>query len=177
MTVTIQHDAFKLVVDSIIKKLDRLSLFQADVIQTHHEDEVWTIPHLRERAHWRRSMYERPEMISISAPAPADRDYVSRGAWNHPKRISKARELLKLLSSRPRLINTTTNLKDILRKCPIIGGYIGEFAPNLISDCLGADLGEKWGSLVKLCQNFEPENVYNLMFRVRLMAFREVVDM
>lgn len=71
----------------------------------------------------------------------------------------------------------TTNLKDILRKCPIIGGYIGEFAPNLISDCLGADLGEKWGSLVKLCQNCEPENVYNLMFWVRLMAFREVVDM
>ena len=40
LTVTIQHDAFKLVVDSIIKKLERLSLFQVDVLQTHHEDEV-----------------------------------------------------------------------------------------------------------------------------------------
>lgn len=177
LTVTIQHDAFKLVVDSIMKKLERLSLFQEDLLKAHDEDEVWTIPHLRERAHWRRSIYERPEMMVTAALAPADRKYVSRGALNQSKRTSKAREVLKLLCSRPRLINTTTNLKDILRKWPIIGGYIGEFAPNLISDCLGADLGEEWGGLVKLCQNCEPEDVYNLMFWVGLMAFRESVDM
>lgn len=177
LTITIQHDAFKLIVDSIMKKLKRLSSFQVDALKAHDEDEVWTTPHLRERAHWRRSIYERPEMMSTIGPAPADREYVSRGAWNQSKRTSKAREVLDLLRSRPRLINTTTNLKDILRKWPIIGGYIGEFAPNLLGDCLRADLGEEWGGLVKLCQNCEPEDVYNLMFRVALMAFRESVDM
>lgn len=177
LTVTIQHDAFKLVIDSIMKKLERLSLFQANVLKTHDEDEVWTISHLRERAHWRRSIYERPDMIFIAAPAPADREYVPRGVWNQLERASKAREILNLLFSRPRLINTTTNLKDNLRKLPIIGGYIGEFAPNLISDCLGADLGEEWGLLVKLCQNCKPKDMYNLMFRVGLVAFRGSVDM
>ncbi|KAL4784729.1 hypothetical protein BJX76DRAFT_356715 [Aspergillus varians] len=178
LTVTIQHDAFKVVIDSILKKLEQLSLFQVDALKVHEEDEaVWTSPHLRERAHWRRSIYERPEIMSVAIPTSSDRKYVSRGTPNQSKRTSNARELLTLLFSRPTLISTTKGLKEILRKWPIIGGYMGEFTPHLITDCLEADLGEQWGGLVMLCQNCKPEDVYNLMFRVGLTAFREKVDM
>lgn len=176
LTFTIQHDAFKLVVDLIIAKLQRLWLFQANAPEIK-DDEVWTVPHLRERAHWRRSIYERPEMMSTQLCAPADKTYLSRAATTESIRMSKAREILTILRSRPGLLCTTTNLKDVVRKWPIIGGYIGEFAPNLISDCLGADLGQEWGRLVNLCRNCKDDDVYNLMFRLGVAAFREGVNM
>ncbi|ODM19225.1 hypothetical protein SI65_05842 [Aspergillus cristatus] len=89
LTVTIQHDAFKLVVDSIIAKLQRLWLFQANAPEIK-DDEVWTVPHLRERAHWRRSVYERPEMMSTRLCAPADKTYLSRAAITESVQMPKA---------------------------------------------------------------------------------------
>lgn len=53
LTTTIQHDAYKLVVDSIVEKSQRLWLFQANAPEPPKNEEIWTIPHLRERAHWR----------------------------------------------------------------------------------------------------------------------------
>lgn len=177
LTVVIQHDAFKLVVDSIMEKSQRLWLFEANAPEAKNDEEVRTIPHLRERAHWRRSIYERPEALSAQLCAPPDQVYKSRGVLTQSVRTCNAREILRILRLRPGLLCTITNLREVVRQWPIIGGYNGSFAPNLISDCLRANLTEEWGRLVNICRNCERKDVYNLMFRLGLVAFREGVDM
>lgn len=177
LTTTIQHDAYKLVVDSIVEKSQRLWLFQANAPEPPKHDEVWTIPHLRERAHWRRSLYERPEVLFTELSPPLDRAYTSRGKWTWSLQTSNAREILTVLCQQPSPLRTAPNLKYIVKKWQFIGGYNNEFAPSLLNDCLGANLAQEWGSLVKLCRNCKREDLYNLMFRLGVVAFRKDLDM
>lgn len=77
LTVTIQHDAYQPVVDSIISMSERLSLFHSDTTGSPPET-TSTIPHLRERSQWRRSIYKRSGILSVEPSPPFDMLYAGR---------------------------------------------------------------------------------------------------
>jgi Protein of unknown function (DUF3638)/Protein of unknown function (DUF3645) len=174
LTMTIQHDAYQGIVDSIVNKSQRLWLFHMNAAAPGIDDREPTSQHLCERAHWRRSTYERPDTFSSGESVP-DFAYNARGKWAKSGRVSNVREILTLLRRRPASIHTTPHLGDILREWPIIGGYKGKFVPYSISDCLKMDLAQEWGGLVS--SQIESEEAYNIIFLLGLMAFSEGIDM
>lgn len=178
LTTTIQHDAYECVVRSIMEKSRRLCLFQESALGLKDDGtEVRTIPHLRERAHWRRSIYERPGILSSPSRPPPDRVYVSRGTPARSARTSNAREILTMIYEQPTELHTIRNLEHILREWQVIGGYAHDFVPYGISDYLKVDLAQEWGGLVNLCRKCEPQDAHDLMFRLGLVAFNDNVDM
>lgn len=177
LTTTIQHNAYKFVVDSITEKSRRLLLFQDNVSGPKNDNEIWTIPHLCERAHWRQSTYERPGMLSTPLRPPSDRVYLSRERPARSARTSNVREILTMIYQQPAELRTTRNLKFILQQWKVIGGYTHGFNPYAIGEYLNVDLVQEWGGLVNLCRKCEPQNFYDVMFRLGIVAFNEKVDM
>lgn len=178
LTTTIQHDAYEGVVQSIIEKSCRLRLFRESALGSKDNNgEVRTIPHLRDRAHWRRSLYERPGLLSAPFRPPPDRKYVSRGRPEGSARTSNAREILTMISEQPTEVHSIRNMESVLKKWKVIGGYNHDFVPYGISEYLEADVAEEWGGLVNLCRKCKLEDAYDLMFRLGLVAFNEGVDM
>lgn len=182
LTTTIQHDAYPLVVGSIIKKSERLSLFHVGVTDPKI-DRSRGEAHLRERARWRRSFYERPDIMLLPLSHPQDIVYLARDgqsiSQNSSRRSSNVREIIRLLSERPPSINTTAivDLTSILQRWPVIGGYGDSSSSYMIQDCLTSDLALEWGHLISLCRDCKVEDVYHLMFYLGLIAFGQSVDM
>ena len=178
LTTTIQHDAYECVVHSIMEKSRRLCLFQEGSLRPEDNNgEVRTNTHLRDRAHWRRSIYERPGVLSSPFRPPPDRVYLTRGRPARSARTSNAREILTIIYERPTKLHTIRNLEYVLKKWQVIGGYTHDFVPYGISDYLKVDAAQEWGGLINLCRKCEPEDAYDLMFRLGLVAFNEDVDM
>lgn len=177
LTTAVQHNAYKSVIDSIMVKSRRLSLFQDHIPGPENDNDIWTIPYLCERAHWRQSIYERPGMLSTPLSPPSDRVYLSRGKLARSARTSNAREILTIIYEQPTELRTARSLKHTLQQWKVIGGYTYEFNPYAISDYLNVDLAQEWGCLVNLCRKCEPENFYDLMFQLGMVAFNENIDM
>jgi hypothetical protein len=47
----------------------------------------------------------------------------------------------------------------------------------VVGEYLSLDLAEQWGTLVNLCRQATDKDVYHLMFQLRMIAFREDIDM
>ncbi|KAE8402926.1 hypothetical protein BDV37DRAFT_294915 [Aspergillus pseudonomiae] len=176
LTTTIQHDAYMPIVDRIVKKSERLELFELNVPITTTETSV-TVPHLRDRSYWRRSIYERPGLISPHATPPLDLPYIARDRWRSSKRSSNVREIVHMLKQRPSYVHTTSKLVHILQGWPLIGGYTTEFVPYSIEECLSGKLAHEWGGWVSFCKKCDPDDAYRLMFQLGVVAFRKGVDM
>lgn len=59
----------------------------------------------------------------------------------------------------------------------MIGGYPNTFTRYLLNECLSTDIAVEWGGLVKLCKICDPENIYNLIFQLGILAFANNADM
>ncbi|KAB8271491.1 hypothetical protein BDV30DRAFT_228123 [Aspergillus minisclerotigenes] len=79
LTITIQHDAYMPVIDHIVKKSKRLESFELSAPSTTIETPD-TVSHLRDRSYWRRSIYERPGLLSSHATPPQGHDH-EWGGW------------------------------------------------------------------------------------------------
>ena len=75
------------------------------------------------------------------------------------------------------MVHTTPNLAMSFQGRPIIGGYTHTFTPYLLNECLSMDIAVEWGGLVNLCKNCDPENVYNLIFHLGILAFANDANM
>lgn len=182
LTTTIQHDSYQQVVDSIIEKSQRLSLFQAGVTNPNKIVKSVGEAHLRERALWRRSIYERPNILSRGPDQPPDMIYISRDSRPIPdtdgsKRMAKVREILNLLKQRPNSINTTLDLASLLNNWPFIGGYTEESALYFIQECLTGNIALEWGRLINICRDCKIEGIYHLIFHLGLISFGKSVNM
>ncbi|RAO65870.1 uncharacterized protein BHQ10_001882 [Talaromyces amestolkiae] len=175
LTTTIQHDAYRSVIDSIVKKSERLWLFHAKVAESEIKATEAPPTLLCERSYWRRSIYERLESLDLPTSID-DFIYNVRGKWRQPWRASNTREIVSLLRHKPESLPTTHGLKDIMRTWPLIGGYENSFAPRVVGDWLGADLAQEWGGLVKICGDKSREG-YSIMFILGLMAFADGANM
>ncbi|OGM48391.1 hypothetical protein ABOM_003402 [Aspergillus bombycis] len=176
LTITIQHDAYMPIIDRIVKKSERLEAFELNVPNTTIETPL-AVPHLRDRAYWRRSLYERPGLISPPVTPPLDLLYIARDRWRSSKRSSNVREIVHLLKQKPSYVHTTSKLVNILEGWPLIGGYTTEFMPYSIEECLSGKHAHEWGGWVSLCKKCEPEDAYRLMFQLGVVAFRNGVEM
>jgi hypothetical protein len=175
LTTTIQHDGYQSIVGAIVRKSQRLEIFQLQRESSEMEDTESASKFLSDRAYWRRSIYERPEASPNLPFSIGDLAYKTRGKWVHSAK-SNTREIVTLLRQSPDSFQTTDKLKDIMSGWSFIGGYDNVFTPHSISDCLGADLAQEWGGLVNYCREASRKS-YDIMFLLGLMAFSGGVDM
>ncbi|KKK23305.1 hypothetical protein ARAM_007454 [Aspergillus rambellii] len=135
------------------------------------------LTHLRERARWRRSIYERTGALTKESMQPKDLEYLSRDSWVTNSRISNVREVVTLLLEQPSSIHTTQNLMGLLEEWSAIGGYANSFVLYNLDEFLNCDITNQWGPLVNLCRNAKGEDIYQLMFQLGVLAFRNGIDM
>ncbi|KAL4873947.1 hypothetical protein BDV12DRAFT_191814 [Aspergillus spectabilis] len=176
LTATIQHEGFQGVVDAIIVKSERLAQFNTPTMNPLPKSPANTI-YLRERALWRRSIFEAADTLTRQASPPEDIPYVSRDGWSASKPTSNVSEVVTLLRRRPSKLCTTRDLVCMLESWKSIGGYSNTFSFYDIKDFLNANLAEQWGGLIKMCRDSKKEDVYKLMFQLGMLSFREDVDM
>ncbi|KAH8698926.1 hypothetical protein BGW36DRAFT_406791 [Talaromyces proteolyticus] len=182
LTTTIQNDAFEPVVDAIIAKSDRLSLFHQQVSEPPTDTPAIdgppsTIPHLRQRAIWRRFLYERPGILYPEPFLTSDTKYISRDGRLFSSRLHNVREIVGLVKQRPNLVHTTKSLIDLLNQQPIIGGYSKAYSQSTLEDSLIANLFHEWGGLINLCIESQLEVTYEIMFQLGMVAFGKNADM
>ncbi|KAK2757274.1 hypothetical protein FQN54_004788 [Arachnomyces sp. PD_36] len=180
LTTTMQHDAYQPVVALIIRKTQNLSLFYPGSTNSTTDIPLAT-SHLCERARWRRSIYERPDIFSQAPEPPQDMVFAARDRWPTStvglKRTSNVHEIVGLLTRRPSSINASIPLVATFEKWAVIGGYTREPRSYFLDDTLGLDLGSNWGSLVKLCRDCKEEDISSLMFHLALISFGKGVKM
>ncbi|PYI00078.1 hypothetical protein BO71DRAFT_454866 [Aspergillus ellipticus CBS 707.79] len=173
---TIQNDRYEAIVEVIFNRSRSLSLFNTTVppptIQVASNQ-----GQLRERAQWRRSIYTRPDNLSEDKTVVSDYAYFSKAQSIPLNRASNVFEVVSLLREQPSVLRTTHNLANILQTSSYIGGYGGPFSPNSLEDTISADFADRWGGLVRLCQECKPEDAYYLMFHLGLMAYSSDVNM
>ncbi|KAE8372270.1 hypothetical protein BDV26DRAFT_274461 [Aspergillus bertholletiae] len=176
LTTSTQHEAYQPVIQSILIKSRRLSLFQVQAMPPL-TDTVQSEVHLQERASWRRSLYERTDTSSEDTPDVPDVVYKSCFRYPSPNQASRVHEIVTLLRRRPSNIHTTQKLSSILKQWSYIGGYTDMFTSYSIERTLFVDLAAEWGKLVRLCISSNPQNTYSIMFCLGLMAYGESADL
>lgn len=176
LTTTIQHDAYQLVVDAIVAKSRRLSLFHIGATSPDITNSS-AIPHLRERAVWRRCLYERPGIFTPESDQPLDIPYISRDCSYISKRMANVREIVNVIRQRPQSVQKTRDLGKLFQKWKFIGGYMARFTPSLLEECLSIDLAQEWGGLVRVCRDCSPKDTYRLIFLMGAIAFGKGIDM
>lgn len=183
LTYFIQHDGYRPVVDRIILKSKRLSNFAVDSpvasAASTKAEESSNVPHLSQRAFWRRSLYERSCSFhqAIEMPAPKDSRYSSRDGWVSNRRTGNVREIVDLIRLQPSSIHTTHALQKLLQSWPLIGGYSTSCNLKTLDDYLSIELPHHWGALVKACKVCPIEEKFDILFKLGLVAFRPGVDM
>ena len=173
-TMTIQHDVYRPLIESILLKSDRLRAFdlQKKVEKTSGED---ANEHLRRRSQIRRNLYEHSLSDSCLQISGRDQVYEPRDRHAVSSQARNVYQIVQLLHRRPFTLYTSIDLANALQNLPgeFIGGFhdASESPPSALSNSMDEDIGEQWGSLVNFCRNADPNNLYKVVFRLGLLAF------
>ena len=176
LTTTIQTDDFRLIVETICKKSEQLSVF------TIHQTQLPLLEsagdrHLLRRSYLRSGLYHRPISDSDSQQSAPDIAYDARDRPQASQQQMNVYESVSLICNWPSGMPTTSDLAGILQNWPTIGGYNESFDRILLSDRLAVHFALEWGSLANLCLNSEPKDKYQLMFLFALMSYDDNADM
>jgi hypothetical protein len=176
-TMTIQHDAYESLVQDILNKSERLRVFAPN-----NEDNIrvgtYTPTHLRKRGIAQHRLYER-SILDTKEEIGIDKMYKSRGQHANLAQAGKVYHITRLLQTQPFNIHITRELPAILQDWPLIGGFhtTSEIIPASLSDVTEKNVDEQWGSLVNVCRNSNPQELYSLMFRLSLMSLNPKTDL
>ena len=176
LTTTIQHDAFRGVVEDIIRKSSQLSTFAT----VKHELEPLKPPgdrHLIHRGHFRSCCFERLYSASGNYLTADDLPYEARDGFRANQGYHNVYESVTLIRKWAPKIPTTKDLAGILQKHSVLGGHNHCFDKILLTDRLTIAFGSEWGSLVELCKTCDRSNIFNAQFLFAVMAFGADVDM
>ena len=176
LTISIQHDSYRPIIEAMFAKLERLSTFTFQKMELPSPDPD-DVPQLRQRSYSRRCLYERTVSSSNQQKKCLDISYRARDRLLNLGGTRNVYQTVTLLREQPSCICTTPDLGRKFQRWPIIGGYDRTFERPLLSDRLHADLALEWGGLVNLCRNSGSERVYHLMFQLGVIAFDKDVDM
>ena len=177
LTVTIQQDDFRSVVEGICEQSQTLISFAATkTSQTPIEFEDHS-SHLGYRSTLRRRLYHRPSAGSNDDQASLDSEYIPRGVRTDSQRRQNVFESVSLVRTWPTSMRTTTDLAGILQNWPSIGGLDHDYDPVLLSDLLNMQPALEWGSMVSLCRNSGHKDMYQLMFLFAAISYGGQVDM
>jgi Protein of unknown function (DUF3638) len=176
LTETIQHEAFRLIVEDICRKSEQLSTFAFQKTELSPLDSAGDA-HLRLRSYFRRSLYLRQNSDSNWHQTTPDLSYEARDHLLETQRNMRVYETITLIRKWPSSIPTSCDLASILQNWPRIGGYDRVFDKILISDRLTVDFAVEWGALIHFCNSTEMKNKYRLMFLFGVIAFGNGRDM
>ncbi|KAE8384199.1 hypothetical protein BDV23DRAFT_189450 [Aspergillus alliaceus] len=169
LTMTIQHDQYRPVIENILAKGERLSKFTShNVYQL--ELEPGSAACLRERNYIRCHRFERPDAFPRPTIDCRDTLYDSRDKLERNNATSNVFEIVSILHNSPSQICTTTDLAQLLDGIPYITGYFEKFQNSSLSDLLGLDIGTEWGRLVNLCRDSNNQHL-EAMFTLGTIAF------
>ncbi|KAE8369244.1 hypothetical protein BDV27DRAFT_153320 [Aspergillus caelatus] len=178
LTTTIQHDQYRPVIENILAKAERLSMFTShDIHQL--ELEPGGAASLRERSYIRRHRFERPDAFprpTFGSIGSGDASYDSRDKLERNNATGNVFEIINILHTSPSRICTTTNLAQVLDGIPYIKGYIERFQSPQLSDLLDLDIGEEWGRLFMLCRDSNGLHMES-MFTLGTLAFADNANM
>jgi hypothetical protein len=178
LTITIQHDGYRTIVEEIRAKSEQLALFSSQQVELPAPEPggVW---HLNVRSQLRRDTYQRPNAYSNGRKQESDLHYSSRdrpSSKSSPGRMN-AMECASLILSWPSKMATTRDLAIILQAWSDVGGHSYVFNKVILTDLLDVDFKSEWGSLVNLCRGSGPKDRYKLMILFGLLSFSSNADM
>ena len=178
LTMTIQHDQYRPVIENILAKVERLSMFTSHDIH-RLELEPGGAASLRERSYTRRHRFERSDAFprpTFGSIGSGDASYNSRDKLERNNATGNVFEIINILHTSPSHICTTANLVQLLDGIPYIKGYIERFQSLQLSDLFDLDIGEEWGRLFMLCRDSNGLHMES-MFTLGTLAFADNANM
>ncbi|KAH7403218.1 hypothetical protein BKA64DRAFT_443813 [Cadophora sp. MPI-SDFR-AT-0126] len=176
LTTTIQHDAYKSIVDSILRKSCRLSSFSPESVDLPLLDPV-ADTHLIQRSHLRRNTYQRPMPCISWLNSSEDNVYDARDHLVPSQSRTNVLECVKLLLTWPSQLPTTQDLIGMIQQWGDLEGCDQSFDRILLTDMLDLNWTTDWGPLVNFCRDAGRHDVYRLTFLLSTISFGEHVNM
>lgn len=177
LTTTIQHDAYRAVVERILQRVKHLASFTVPRIQVPELDNE-DVLHLRQRSHAHRQQYERLKLFENDLDSAVDHLYEARHGWLNPTATNRVYEIAQLINTRPSRVHTPSNLRCLLGKLPYVRGNNTPLTGHVITDLLELNVGMEWGPLVMLCRSSRrPDRRDDFLFRMATVAFASNVNM
>ncbi|KAI9734261.1 MAG: hypothetical protein M1834_002365 [Cirrosporium novae-zelandiae] len=176
LTTSIQHDAFRPIIEEICKKSEQLSIFASQKTELPSLEFAGD-PHLLHRGYSRRHLYSRSNIDSDEQEAVPDLPYDARDRYQISQGSVKVFETVSLIRKWASKMPTTSDLAGIFQNWPTVGGYDRSFDKMLLSDRLAVQFDLEWGSLVNFCRISEPKDKFRLMFLLAVVSFCNDVDM
>ncbi|KAE8322528.1 hypothetical protein BDV39DRAFT_209670 [Aspergillus sergii] len=178
LTMTIQHDQYRPVIEGILAKAKRLSKFTSHNIH-HLELEPGGATSLRERSYIRRHRFERPDAFprpTMGSIGSKDAFYHSRDKLERNNATCNVFEIIYILHTGPPQVCTTTELAQCLDGIPYITGYTEKFQNPQFGDLLDLDIGAEWGRFFMLCRDSNGLHM-DAMFTLGTLAFADNANM
>ncbi|PHH81296.1 hypothetical protein CDD82_1095 [Ophiocordyceps australis] len=175
LTVTIQHDCYHRLVEDILKKSQRLEVFNGIKYARQPNGDTATNTHLRDRAEIRRSLLERSISETWIMPHQSRTVYKSRDRLAMASTDSNVYKTVALLRQETFSGCLDIRLASMLEQFPnqLIGGFAttSQFASQSLDQLIDGSIGEQWGSLVNYCCASKAKGKFNAIFRLGLLSF------
>ena len=176
LTTTIQHDAFRELVETISRKSENLSTFASTKLELQP-----LVPpgdrHLLGRSIARYSLYERSYSALQPSDLVEDMPYSARDRFKDNQGHQNVFECVSVIHTWTPKIHSTVNLAEMLQIFPVIGGHYQMFDKMQLTDRLSISWGSEWGSLVELCKTCDKRDIFRAEFLFAVMAFGADVNM
>jgi hypothetical protein len=176
LTMTIQHDSYEVLIQSILEKSDSLKVF-APYDEEAVRFEIQSPSHLRTRGEIRRHLYECNPSNAGGLKICADTFYKSRDRPVNSLQTTNVYQIVRLIRMQSFSIYMARDLPVILQDWALIGGFhdTPESLSGSLSDLIDKNIDEQWGSLVNFCRR--AQDPYSLIFRLSLLSLGAEVDM
>lgn len=192
LTVSIQDDRFRPLVEDIKRTSDQLARFDLktnSVLDDEEQQQLWHVQvldysddHLAQRSRMRRDLYELPRMStwsSLVSRNTSDVTYSCRGYRDYKLNQENVFQVTRMIGDWPERLPSPRFLDLVFEGYPFIAGYGDgsiEFDGVRLSDCLDVDLASSWGPLVNLYRTKGSEARHGLIFLTALICFRESLN-
>ncbi|KAH6972826.1 hypothetical protein BKA56DRAFT_492395 [Ilyonectria sp. MPI-CAGE-AT-0026] len=181
LTMTIQHEEFAFLVDSILLQSQKLEVFDVEAGMACQLDcQMTTLDHLGRRGRIRRQLYERvcfPSDVEASSSSPQFFPCDSKEKSRTNKESCRVYRTISALGTDADDMSKLASLPPVMEKWTFIGGFEDASLTMDIGVLLDIDTSQSWGSLVLACQRSGQSQDYDAYFILALLAFSTRVDM
>lgn len=197
LPVDMQRDRYRRLARELREKFQRLSYFSPDSstpgMPQNQRDAADFSSALQKRGEVQRLRFETPLAASNAFATTENMDLryntigrVESASAAAEKFVSPRESALavyqvcRMLRDRPSKIPSVRRLKDIMNEWRLIGGFHSPCDTDmmpLMAFMESQTFGERWGGFVELCRTAAPEQQFQLMLSLALLAFAPGADM
>lgn len=174
LLVTTQHDHLDTLVQDLIHKSHQLQAFEKsdNIVEPRQPSHV-----LRKRGEHERMLYEPSSLHPINHSA-SDLFYTSRDTSKDSRGAQNVASIVQCLFGHPFQIPRNVDLKAILQKQQVIGGFEkGKTFSCSLSKLFAGEMFDQWGELVRHFVDADASRPYSVAFHLALLAFHGLHDM